>query len=62
MPQARVSRVWAISCNTDFSPRSLQYKAIMRLNDKKSTGIRVGEWLIVKPLPAECRAVNPYAR
>lgn len=30
--QARASRTWAISCKTDLSPRSPQYKASMRLS------------------------------
>lgn len=38
-----------------------KYRTIMTLNSMSTTTIKIGQWIIVKPLPAECVAANPYA-
>ena len=64
MPYAKYVRkgdtLWSIAVKAYGNGH--QYKAIQKLNGLRSTAIKPGQWLIVKPLPAECRAVNPYAR
>jgi hypothetical protein len=40
----------------------MAYKTIKKLNGLHGTAIKPGQWLIIKALPKECVAVNPYAR